>query len=657
MTGIVVGRRRVSVTFWGTVVVTSLICGALVSVGRAAGDVLLTGTITSAAGEQMEGVTVSARQVGTTFTTSVFTDAAGEYYFPRLEAGAYKLWAQAVGYDAAIVEDLSLDGPVHRQDAVLKPLQNFDLQLRGDEWLASLPTATDQDKRMKEVFRMTCLGGCHAPGHVLINRFDEQGWKNWIDLMSRINSTGTYSLEEDLNYAPIQHYFRDQLAAYLAKARGPVPSGVPLKPRPRPTGEEALAVFREYDTPLPGVGLPLYNDGSLWQLGPPNKTDVRNRGAVRGAVDAAGNPWFTNFFNPLRSVAKIDWQTGKLTNYRVVMPDGRFAGAGEIFGAFDGTVWTETQGGGAPHLVGFDRSGEMSLIKIPDRATVPPAVPGQRDDDWDGTPRVRVWWERPGGIRCADGVCENAPFTFWMYEPSTERWAVYENPQSQAEEARAFAEVYNHTSKGDEDGNGWWAQFATDVIVKADGRNPGKVYAFQVPNRDNPVWDLFEGDDRKIFEMVGGADPHGRGVPYRHSFRMVGSGPGPTDSAWVSGYFSADLIRINIRTHEMTVYDDPAGDDCFSYMESIDPEGMVWSICQSTDILRRFDPKTQRWSRFAIPSLNVDAHGMAVAPVLIDGRVRVAVPAWSNSKMIVMDVRTEEDVQALRAEAQRAGAQ
>ena len=48
---------------------------------------------------------------------------------------------------------------------------------------------------------------------------------------------------------------------------------------------------------------------------------------------------------------------------------------------------------------------------------------------------------------------------------------------------------------------------------------------------------------------------------------------------------------------------------------------------------------------------------MAVAPVLIDGRVRVAVPAWSNSKMIVMDVRTEEDVQALRAEVQRAGAQ
>ena len=51
MTGIVVGRRRVTVTFWGTVVVTCLICGALVSVGRAAGDVLLTGTITSASGE------------------------------------------------------------------------------------------------------------------------------------------------------------------------------------------------------------------------------------------------------------------------------------------------------------------------------------------------------------------------------------------------------------------------------------------------------------------------------------------------------------------------------------------------------------------------------------------------------------------------------
>ena len=41
------------------------------------------GTITSAAGEKLGGVTVSAKPAGGTVTTSVFTDEAGNYYFRR----------------------------------------------------------------------------------------------------------------------------------------------------------------------------------------------------------------------------------------------------------------------------------------------------------------------------------------------------------------------------------------------------------------------------------------------------------------------------------------------------------------------------------------------------------------------------------------------
>src|SRR5262245_39680319 len=55
-------------------------------------NVMLTGTITSASGEKMEGVTVSARAPGSTYTTSVFTDAEGEFYFPRMDRGKYKVW-------------------------------------------------------------------------------------------------------------------------------------------------------------------------------------------------------------------------------------------------------------------------------------------------------------------------------------------------------------------------------------------------------------------------------------------------------------------------------------------------------------------------------------------------------------------------------------
>src|SRR5262249_56096656 len=122
--------------------------------GRRAGErrqVLVTGTIKSAGGGGMEGVTVSARGIGRTFTTTVFTDASGEYYFPQIDAGKYKVWAQAVGYEAGIA-DLQLTGSVARQDFTMRPMRDFTLQLRGDEMVASLPDATYQDRKMKEVF-------------------------------------------------------------------------------------------------------------------------------------------------------------------------------------------------------------------------------------------------------------------------------------------------------------------------------------------------------------------------------------------------------------------------------------------------------------------------------------------------------------------------
>src|SRR5580693_8965393 len=58
----------------------------------------LMGTIRDVGGEPLNGVPVSARATDQTFTTSVYTDDKGEYVFPTLPRGDYKVWAQAVGY-------------------------------------------------------------------------------------------------------------------------------------------------------------------------------------------------------------------------------------------------------------------------------------------------------------------------------------------------------------------------------------------------------------------------------------------------------------------------------------------------------------------------------------------------------------------------------
>ena len=61
-------------------------------------DAHLGGTITSASGEKIGGMTVSAKPEGGTITTTVFTDDTGDYYFPPLPTGKYRVWAQALSF-------------------------------------------------------------------------------------------------------------------------------------------------------------------------------------------------------------------------------------------------------------------------------------------------------------------------------------------------------------------------------------------------------------------------------------------------------------------------------------------------------------------------------------------------------------------------------
>src|SRR5262249_57284373 len=102
--------------------------------GAAAADAILSGTITSAAGEKLGGVTVSAKPVGGTVTTTVFTDASGDYYFPPLPAGKYRVWAQAISFQTAKADvDLAA---ARKQGFVLTPTKDFVRQLPGNVMLS-----------------------------------------------------------------------------------------------------------------------------------------------------------------------------------------------------------------------------------------------------------------------------------------------------------------------------------------------------------------------------------------------------------------------------------------------------------------------------------------------------------------------------------------
>jgi len=155
-----------------------------------AADLLLTGTIASAGGEKMGGVTVSAKAEGSVTTTTVYTDEAGEYYFPALPAGKYTVWAQAVSFETA-KGDVDLSA-ARRQDFKLSPLTDANRQVRqlpGDMIYASLPEETAQDARMKTLVKNNCTG-CHTLSYILQHRFEEDGWYKVIELMKNVNVSG-----------------------------------------------------------------------------------------------------------------------------------------------------------------------------------------------------------------------------------------------------------------------------------------------------------------------------------------------------------------------------------------------------------------------------------------------------------------------------------
>ena len=93
--------------------------------------------------------------------------------------------------------------------------------------------------------------------------------------------------QEDRAPSPLMDYYKERLAAYLAKVRGPGPSPMQFEPRPRPTGDAILTVIREYDTPGQGYGLPDWENGSNWIEGAPSKTNRANHHAMDGTLEAA----------------------------------------------------------------------------------------------------------------------------------------------------------------------------------------------------------------------------------------------------------------------------------------------------------------------------------------------------------------------------------
>lgn len=582
--------------------------------------VVLTGNIKSLSGEKMEGVTVSAKGEGETITTSVFTDREGNYYFPALPGGHYRVWTQAIGFEAGRA-DVTLSGTVQRKDFTMKATQDFVKQLTGGQYVAALPLDTPQHRRMRDIFVHNCIT-CHTAALALQNRFDEAGWEAIINLMSKLGATQSIGPS-----VPYIDQYKKELAAYLAEMRGPGPSPMQFKVPSRPTGAATRPVIYEYDIPLEEYGGYTVHDGSDWSLGTPSNS-FGVRGVHDASIDFDGNIWFTySVASKTRTYGRINTQTGEVTDFKVPGRNGNAATTHGIMRGPDGNMWVNVSGSAGAGGMGDGEGAPGSLGKVDTKTgkveifSPPKGMGGVGGHlDWDG--KGFIWTAtRNGALR---------------FDPRTRQWKEFKSLTAKG------SGTYGVT--GDRYGNGWWAQIAIDKLGHSE-INSGKSLDFPIPrNRFASEKDLTP-EDVQFYESVkffGVAN----GPPWQQQPRRLAADKNG-DDIWVGLYAGSNLMRLNVRTLDQKIYPLP-GTGIGAYMPAVDNSHNVWVGVNGDDGVSVFTPKTETWTQYYWATRGAAPRHLSLLDR--DGIIQVVTAFWGTSKAGRMVIRSENELQALKSQ-------
>lgn len=539
----------------------------------------------SADGKPLAGAVVSIRARGASITTSVYSDSRGNYEFPPLPPGSYRLWAQAVGF-ARIERSQVL--PTKRSGSLIlhaiSDKEQLWRQLPADEQLRALPQSTESDKTMVRILRSTC-SDCHTPAIVLQQRFDENGWRAVIDLMGRFSIIGTYN-GDNAKVQPDIAAHKEELVKYLTRIRGPGSVDLAGAPPRRPVGEASRVVFREYALPLDADVDPQarygFKDGTDWAEGIPSQL-IPGYQPHDAVADLQGNLWFTSPA-PSHTVTfgRVDWKTGAVKLFKT-LGHGDFAATTHgIARDKDGYLWTgPSTAQGA--LLRIDPLTQKLLM------LVPPAPTGM-SVSVSAAPDGKVW------MSAIDGAVS--------YDPAHNLFAHYSVGMRNAK--GEYDPTFSYGIAGDRNGNGWWSIYPIDLIGKAESaRNASKIIAF--PDMKEQTRGIHS-DSLGLRRMA--ADPNGQYV-------------------WISASFTdAYLARVDMDTDEVKMV--PVPDGVQPYQTAVDRKGNVWFNSWMTDKIVRYSPGDDKFVFFELPTHGTESRHLSILEregqptviVLVEGRLR-----------------------------------
>jgi virginiamycin B lyase len=268
---------------------------------RAQTGVALAGQVSSAEEGAMEGVLVTARKTGSSFTVTVVSDDKGHYGFPaaKLEPGHYTMTVRAAGYEpaGALAADVSADKPAGADIKLqkIKDPKKLASDLSNGEWMLSMP-GSDQQK-----MALTNCVSCHMLERIVRSTHDADEFANLV--LPRMAGYANQSMPIHPQVRQAERLLEERgdqrKQAQLAMAKFLASINLSesdtwkyeLKTLPRPKGRATHVVITEYDLPRPTA----------------EPHDV--------IVDSKGNAWYSNFGE--QTFGKLDPKSGQVTEYPV----------------------------------------------------------------------------------------------------------------------------------------------------------------------------------------------------------------------------------------------------------------------------------------------------------------------------------------------------
>ncbi|HTD89961.1 MAG TPA: hypothetical protein VK663_04820, partial [Burkholderiales bacterium] len=314
-------------------------------------------------------------------------------------------------------------------------------------------------------------------------------------------------------------------------------------------------------------------------------------------------------------------KTGDVKFLKADAANGRAATAHGLVRDNDGNFWFDVNPG-RRGLGKLDTATEkISIYQTP--ADMSP-LGGAVTMDVDG--KGKIWASTPNGAV--------------RFDPATERFTEF---KSVAAGQKGMIATYG--AAGDRDGNGWWAQMALDTVGKGDVAT-GKSIAVKLPSLQTEM-DRLKPEDRAFYEGFSGAN-FNTPLPWSQGPRRMGTDKN-ADVLWVGNSWGNTLARINTKTLEtrMIPFPDPTMQP---YHIAVDTQHNVWGNLWTSDRIVKLDPNTNIWTAFDLPVRGTEIRHIALLER--DGKLRVVMPVYRSNQMGVMMVRSEAEINALKAQAQ-----